>query len=283
MSNKPKRTRFGLAVALTAALALCLTGVAVAAPNDPYFNGFETDTGDWSVPNTTRVASGTNGIDSASGGFHAQVNDDYTYWGTSDDPTTFPASGFTTSLDIYLDPAAITANDTRFDWDSAIGDSSGNHRRDFVFNGGGYTDTDSTGSGPRFVISASNNAGRSGAFPKNPDRSPFTITDAGWYRFQHRFYDDNGVLAVEMSILDSNGNVLTSWTLSNPADTTATTGGGIYGWVATNEFPFLAIDNSRLALVAPASASQCKNDGWSMFTMVFKNQGDCVSYVNSQR
>jgi hypothetical protein len=32
------------------------------------------------------------------------------------------------------------------------------HRRDFVFNAGFYTDVDTTGAGPRFVISASNTA-----------------------------------------------------------------------------------------------------------------------------
>ena len=62
------------------------------------------------------------------------------------------------------------------------------HRRDFVFNAGFYTDIDPTGTGPRFVISASNNAGRSGAFPKNPGRDPFTINVEGWYTFEHRFY-----------------------------------------------------------------------------------------------
>jgi hypothetical protein len=80
----------------------------------------------------------------------------------------FPANGYITSIDIYLDADSLTsANDTRFDFSSAINQPDGSHRRDFVFNAGFYTDTDTTGSGPRFVISGSNNAGRSGAFPKN--------------------------------------------------------------------------------------------------------------------
>jgi hypothetical protein len=49
-------------------------------------------------------------------------------------------------------------------------------------------EADFTGSGARFVISASNNATRSGAFPKNPGRDPFTINKEGWYTFEHRFY-----------------------------------------------------------------------------------------------
>jgi hypothetical protein len=37
---------------------------------------------------------------------------------------------------------------------------------------------------------------------------------------------------------------------------------------------------------APTSASQCKNDGWKTFNPAaphgpFKNQGDCIQYVNT--
>jgi hypothetical protein len=34
---------------------------------------------------------------------------------------------------------------------------------------------------------------------------------------------------------------------------------------------------------APASADQCKNGGWATFTFPrrFKNQGDCIQYVNT--
>jgi YVTN family beta-propeller protein len=33
---------------------------------------------------------------------------------------------------------------------------------------------------------------------------------------------------------------------------------------------------------APTSKDQCKNDGWRNFTSpVFKNQGECMKYVNS--
>jgi hypothetical protein len=34
------------------------------------------------------------------------------------------------------------------------------------------------------------------------------------------------------------------------------------------------------APVVPLAKDECKKDGWRMFTdVVFKNQGDCVSYV----
>lgn len=39
---------------------------------------------------------------------------------------------------------------------------------------------------------------------------------------------------------------------------------------------------TRPVLVSPSDKNQCKNEGWKMFNNpVFKNQGDCVSYVQS--
>ena len=149
----------------------------------------------------------THGVPSKTGAFHAEDQNvsglTFTFWGG--DSKTFPPGGYTTSVDIYLDisPPYMTgslmpyANDTRFDWTSAIGTPACDHRRDFVFNAGFYTDMDTTGAGPRFVISASNNAGRGSSFPKNPGRMPYTIIVEGWYTFEHRFRDNGvGVLAL---------------------------------------------------------------------------------------
>ena len=229
-----------------AALAL---GVAAMLPGEAeagqvFSQGFETDTSGWSVPTTTRVSSGTDGVTSATGNFHAQVTTDYTDWGGYS--SVFPAGGYTTSLSIYLD-LNQTSNDIRFDWTSAINNSSGGFLRDFVFNGGFYNDNDSTGSGARFVFSASNNAGRANSYPKNPARDPFAITQTGWYDFQHTFYDNSGVLAVDLSIIDhTSGSVLKTWTLSNSSDLIAGVGGNRYGWFPNNEFGTLAIDNATL-------------------------------------
>jgi hypothetical protein len=162
-------------------------------------------------------------------------------------------------------------NDTRFDWSSAINNTSCGHRRDFVFNGGFYTDTDTTGAGPRFVFSASNNAGRGNSFPKNPGRMPYTINVEGWYTFEHRFRDNGaGVLAVDLTIKDAAGVPLMTWTLSDPSDVIGSTvGGNRYGWFVANEFPFLAFDNSALVgfqdyCTAPASTPGAKvtGGGW---------------------
>jgi hypothetical protein len=275
----------------TAGIVLILAAIPVLAATH-YFQGFETDTFDWT--GVTRVASGTVGITSAAGAFHAQADfavapnttSDVTHFGGNE--STFPAGGYTTSMDVYLDMLAGNPNDTRFDWSSAINMPDGTFRRDFVFNAGFYNDSDVTGTGPRFVISASNNATRSGAFPKNPGRSPFAITTTGWYTFEHHFYNiGSGVLAVDLRITALDGTPLHTWTLSDPTDIIGSTvGGHRYGWLVIQEFPILAIDNVSLLSVNEAgNTSACKNEGWQHLTRadgsIFKNQGDCIQYVNT--
>ena len=187
-------------------------GAVAPIENIAYFNGFETDIEGWYTPN--RVATGSNGIPSATGGYHAEaMYGDYTDWGGYN--SVFPAGGFITSIDIYLDMEAGYTNDTRFDWTSAINTPNGDHRRDFVFTGGFYDDATGPGAGlNRFVFSASNNTP---GWPKNPGRDPIAVSTTGWYTLQHRFYDSGAsVLAVDMSILDSSGNVIHTWTSAIP-------------------------------------------------------------------
>jgi hypothetical protein len=117
-----------------------------------------------------------------------------------------------------------------------------------VFNAGFYDDDDGPGAGTsRFVISASNNACRSGAFPKNPDKDPIAVGQTGWYTFEHLFRNDGGVLAVDMTIRDSSGGLVKTWTRSDPTDLIDVTvgGGNRYGWFPINEFTTLAFDNTE--------------------------------------
>jgi hypothetical protein len=241
------------------ALAVVLVGlVAGQAQAAVYSNGFETDTTGWS--GATRVPSGTGGITSSGGSFHATTGTGFTTWGGYNYgagnavPTVFQE--YRTSIDIYLDVDGGFANHTRFDFSSAINNAAGTHLRDFIFNAGFYDDATGPGAGTdRFVISASNNSQPGSAFAKNPARSPIAISTTGWYTFEHHFYDNGGVLAVDMSIVDGSDSVVGSWTLSNPADVIAGVGGNRYGWFDFNEFPGgIAIDNSTLAAVPePAS------------------------------
>ncbi|HEY6122953.1 MAG TPA: post-COAP-1 domain-containing protein [Pyrinomonadaceae bacterium] len=260
-------------------MVLSIGGLAFAA----FFQSFETDTAGWT--GATRVSSGTHGVPSKTGAFHAEdINGDdltYTFWGG--ESKTFPPGGYTTSVDIYLDIAPPYmngtgyANDTRFDWSSAIGTPDCNHRRDFVFNAGYYNDTDATGTGPRFVVSASNNATRSGAFPKNPGRMPYTINVEGWYTFEHRFYSvppgPGGTLRVDLTIKNALGVPLFTWTLSDPSDIIGVTvGGNQYGWFVIDEFPSLAFDTSALVgfqdfCQPPASTANQKVTGGGWITV----------------
>jgi hypothetical protein len=239
---------------VAAGMILAAVSVAFAA----FFQGFEVNTAGWT--GAVRVMTGNNGVPSKTGAFHAEDQNlngsTFTFWGG--ESQTFPPGGYTTSVDIYLDilPPYMNgtgyANDTRFDWSSAIGTPDCNHRRDFVFNAGYYNDIDMTGAGPRFVISASNNAGRGNSFPKNPGRMPYTINVEGWYTFEHRFYGvpptPGGVLRVDLTIKNAAGIPLMTWTLSDPSDIIGVTvGGNQYGWFVRNEFsPALAFDTSAL-------------------------------------
>jgi hypothetical protein len=249
-----------------ALLAFAATGHAAYPSN--FAQGFETDVAGWDpfgpsfTPN--RVSSGTGGISSSSGGFHAILNS-----GSLATPTNaatnfggytdqFPVGGYKTSLDIYLDPAAITTDDTRFHYIAATNNAAGAHLRDFAFVVGGYTDADLTGPGggsDRFIINGQTNSGRSSSFPKDLGKSPVAVSLTGWYTFEHEFYDNGGTLAVDLNLYDPADALVTTWTLSSPGDLIpSVVGGNRYGWVSANEFATLAIDNSSLTVVPEPAA-----------------------------
>lgn len=227
-----------------------------------YFNGFENNTSGWDVfgglYNATRVPSGTDGITAASGDYYAVSSASgsagnwggYNFGAGDGVATTFQE--YWTSSDIYLNVDGGWADNTRFDFDSAINNSSGSFLRDFIFNAGFYSDNTGPGANTdRFVISASNNSQPGSAYAKNPDKDPIAIDTTGWYKFQDHFYDKDGVLAVDMSIFDSSGTLINTWTLSDTADLITGVGGNRYGWFDYNEFPDLAFDNTELH-TAPA-------------------------------
>lgn len=238
--------------------------ISTDCPTD--FQGFETDVKGWQVFSTpnfypTRVPSGTNGVPSAAGGFHAigsatagevPAGNWGGYGGHCECASSscavgeFPAHGYTTSVDVYLDMAGGWADDTRFDLSSAINQPSGFHRRDFIFNAGFYGAGDVTAPGAgtdRYIVSASNNSPQP---PWNIPALPVAITTTGWYTFEHRFYATGGnILAVDMTITDSSDVVVGSWTRSDPSDIIGSTvGANRYAWFAVNDFDDLAFDNA---------------------------------------
>ncbi len=232
-----------------------------------YSNGFETNISDWDAFgggfNATRVSSGTNGVTSASGSFHAESSASgsasrwggYNYGAGNAVATAFQE--YTTSVDIYLNLAGGWTNDTRFDFSSAINNASGTFLRDFIFNAGFYNDATGPGANTnRFVISASNNSQPGSAYAKNPAKDPITISTTGWYTFQHHFYDNGGVLAVDMSIYDSASALVNTWTRSDPTDSITGVGGNRYGWFDYNQFSVLAFDNASLETISATAVPE---------------------------
>ncbi|MGZ8315810.1 MAG: hypothetical protein ACXW3B_11590 [Telluria sp.] len=146
-----------LKLAAPAILAGGMLFSGTAAAGQVYFNGFETDTAGWMSP--TRVASGTGGIASSDGGFHATTaasSGDFTRWGgynfgAAALPTPFQENS--TSLDIFLDVNSGWVNNTRFDFSSAINNAAGSHLSDFIFNAGFYYDDN--GPGAKLPVSLS--------------------------------------------------------------------------------------------------------------------------------
>ncbi len=251
-----------------------------------YSNGFETDTAGWNVfgsgLDATRVASGNNGITSASGSYHAESSASgsagnwggYNYGAGNAVPTAFKE--YWTSVDIYLNVGGGWANNTRFDFDSAINNNSGTFHRDFIFNAGFYNDATGPGANTsRFVISAGNNSQPGSAYAKDPGHAPIAISTTGWYTFEHHFYENAGVLAVDLSIFDSSSLLVNKWTLSDPLDLISGIGGNRYGWFDYNQFSTLAFDNAQLTVVPEpttviAGALLLLPFGASMFRFVRK-------------
>jgi hypothetical protein len=246
-----------VAIVFAGSSSLIRAGQAQAAATTLYSNGFELNVTDWDAIGgleAIRVASGTNGVTSRSGDFHAQsaLRGSLSRWGGynfgagSGVPTAFQE--YTTSVDVYLDVEGGWVNNTRFDFDSSINDNLGFFKRDFVFNAGFYSDTDgSPGSGTsRFVISASNDKQPGFALPKNPGRGPIAISASGWYTFEHHFRDNGGGLAVDMTIHNSSGGLVNTWTLTDPTALITGFGGNRSGWFNYNEFSVLAFDNASL-------------------------------------
>ena len=276
---RPLLVAIALVIALPAA-------VSADAPPGPYFNGFETNTAGWfgqSGSTIHREPSGyvgsgyASGIPSATGAWHARLGKDpspdtcasgagsrpvytgpSTNWGGYS--SSFPLGGYTTRVDVYLDTTwATTHLDQRFDWSSAINNTSGSHRRDFVFNAG----TEPTG----FVISGSTNSTRCGANPADPGRTPVRVATSGWYTFEHTFTGLPGMpLVVNLRLINKATNaVMGSWVLSDATDIIGTTvGGNRYGWFVQNEINDLAIDNSeRTGLVStPGCEIKINDGGW---------------------
>ncbi len=229
-------------VVLSLGIAGALAGSAIGGPT--FNQGFETDTAFWfdggSYGTLNRVASGSSGIPSASGSWHAEAT------GSNSAPyTTFGGyqssfgGGFVARLDVYLDTAMATGSG--FDYSVAASRQNGNHLRDFVFH---VTKDTSTG---KLLVGASNNTN----FAPRQDLENINhaeVTQTGWYTLEHVFYDNGGVLAVDLNLIGAGNTVLFTETRSDAGDLIASVvGGNRYGWLTfISSGTTLSIDNTTL-------------------------------------
>ncbi len=240
-------------------LLVSVAAIQPAQAGPPHFEGFE-DPGfaintvpNWNNYNSvlTRVPSGTGGIASKSGIFHANLDstllpappDDYTgaFTRLGGYSSVFPASGFKAALDVYMDlnDPAVLNNTYGWDLSCAANNQSGGHRRDFVFH--------TAGSPGQILVGGSNNTN----FTRRNDLGSinhYTLTATGWYTFEWVFRNNGaGVLAVDLNLRDSGGTLLWTETRSNASDLIASVvGGNRYMWFTFLEVANLAIDNTRL-------------------------------------
>ena len=176
------------AIIATLVVATMPLATLAATPADRYVNRFETagkqSSDTKAMFDVTRMDSSSGRIKAASGDWYARAaKDAYAFSRLGGYSSTFPAGGYTTSIDIYLamskNPAVGT--DLRFDWSSAINDTSGAHRRDFIFHVG-----TNPAASREFVVSVSNNAPGDSA---NGHR-PLTILDERLVHLQAQLQAD---------------------------------------------------------------------------------------------
>lgn len=240
---------------------------AFAAPT--HFEGFE-DPGfaagpavtipsqNWNRYNSLgfdRVPSGTNGVLSKSGGFHASIDSTSVAAPPNDWTGAFSrlggyssifAGGFRASVSVYIDltDPAVIADTYGWDLSTAANNQSGSHRRDFIF----HTASNALG---QVLVGGSNNSN----FTRRNDLGSinhYTITSSGWYTFEWVFRDNAGVLAVDLNLRDANGVWLWTETRSDASDLIATiVGGNRYMWFTFIAVDELAIDDTSLVYGKP--------------------------------
>lgn len=239
-----------------ASTSITLQGVEIStAPS--FSQGFEVDTSGWLdvndswFGNVARVASGTNGITSSEGDFHAIFEDptDETGPFTRFDMYRDNWDGeWKASADIYLDTNWGAGEG--FDYSVAANGSDGAHQRDFIFH---VTKDTSTG---ELLVGGSNNTNFD-PIENLESGNHFQVTDSGWYTFEHHFYDNSGQLAVDLNLYDAAGTLLFTETRTSVADDIATEiGGNRYGWFTNIDVDGgIAVDNTTLMAATDVGTS----------------------------
>jgi len=201
---------------------------------DIYVDGFETDDSGWIDKNSgwngtaAMVASGTNGITSAAGGFHGLFEGDEFTAPRSifDGLGNLWQGNWTAEIDVYFDPSWATS--TGFEYTvEALGPNSG-QILNFVFH---VNKDASTGN---LLVGASTDQTLLffGELPREDleNGKNFVVTIAGWYKLQHVFYENGGNLSVDLNLLDGSGSILFTETFNTTNAIGGQTGSNNYSW-----------------------------------------------------
>jgi len=150
-------------------------------------------------------------------------------------------------IDVYLDPASLNLGEG-FDYSVAATGSDGAHQRDYIFH---VTKDTSTG---KLLVAGSNNTNFAPREDLDTLANYYEITSAGWYTFQHKFYDAGGYLEVDLNLLDSIGNTLFTENRSDASDTIPDeVGGNRYSWFThVTVTGGITVDNHQLYQFSPS-------------------------------
>ena len=236
------------AIALMAATAvLGMSSAAYAVPpftedfESPSFNNADADN---DMAGVDRVASGTNGVTSAGGGFHAITQSSGNHFSRMGGYDANWNGGFVNQVDIYIDSAWGTSGGG-FDILTSLNQATApffttvSHLVDMVFVVGVDTQTNPGGS---ILVGASQNAsgvgtgigtGSAGFFRGGGGAlaAPIELFNYGWHTFEWDVHDTGGFVEATLSITDPNSVThhvhtwqLGGWTGSGSAPI-ATSGG----------------------------------------------------------
>ena len=150
----------------------------------------------------------------------------------------FPSSGFTTSVQLYLDTAWANRNPGQvIDWDVALNNSSGGFGEDNAFN---LCSTSAGGGG--FNISTSFGAG-------GCSTGPSEITASGWYTFNLTFTVVAGTVQDTYSVLNS-ANAMVFSSAVNTGNLATAMGGPLYMWLPDEDAQGLPMAQVSLMLLS---------------------------------
>jgi len=182
------------------------------------------------VSGTTAANQGlgcqTPGVEGCTGPYYLPANPE----------TTFPATGFTVTSDLYLD---VNAPKGEIDPDVGMSTSTGADGQDMVFA------ACSEGSGSGWTIVAGHNS------PGDCPGGTPQVTTSGWYRFVWLFTNVGGDVFLTQRVIAENGGARVYNSGAQPVqfpgdttqETTSTAGGVNYYWLPTLDYAGVPFQN----------------------------------------